>query len=182
MDFGSPRITQVVEACPEPKRRTLALGALRLSGAAWDDSRLRSRRVTASLGGGTIATRLTATFDRGVRVELGDLTIRALPVEKVLVDFLCFGYAVSGPLDLTGALAFGSADLWNTLSGTGRLGIGPVSVVGAPALALIGGGGKLGGVTRLQLGASLAAPLFAPPLAVVSVTRQHQNAPRVVAT
>src|SRR2546422_10098104 len=40
-----------------------------------------------SLGGGTIATRLTATFDRGVRVELSDLTIRALPLEKVLVDF-----------------------------------------------------------------------------------------------
>src|SRR3989449_145403 len=87
MDFGSPRITQVVEACPEPKRRTLALGALRLSGAAWDDLRFRSRPVTASLEGGTIATRLTATFDRGVRVELGDLTIRALPLEKVLVDF-----------------------------------------------------------------------------------------------
>src|SRR2546430_16786381 len=164
MDFGSPRITQVVEACPEPKRRTLALGALRLSGAAWDDSRLRSRPVTASLGGGTIATRLTATFDRGVRVELGDLTIRALPVEKVLVDFLCFGYAVSGPLDLTGALAFGSADLWNTLSGTGQLRIGPGHVVGAQALALIGGGPGGGGAGPAPPRRGVRPRALPPPL------------------
>ena len=182
MDFGSPRITQVVEACPEPKRRTLALGALRLSGAAWDDSRFRSRPVTASLGGGTIATRLTATFDRGVRVELSDLTIRALPLEKVLVDFLCFGYAVSGPLDLTGALALGSADLWNTLSGTGRLRIGPGRVVGAQALALIGGVVSVGGAISSLLRADVPPSLFASPLEFDSITGTYQIARGIVTT
>lgn len=182
MDFGSPRITQVVEACPEPKRRTLALGGFRLDGAAWEDSRLRSRPVTASVGRGTISARLTATLDRGVRVELGELTVRALPLEKVLVDFLCFGYAVSGPLDLTGALAFGSADLWNTLSGTGKLRIGPGRVVGPQALALIGGVVRVGGAISSLLRVDVPTSLFASPLEFDSITGTYQIARGVVTT
>src|SRR5205814_2508633 len=135
-ELASPRITQTVPACPEPKGRTLAFGTLRLADLSWDAGRLGSRAVTTSVGGGTIATGLTVTLDHGARVALDNLAVKALPLETVLVDFLCLGYAVSGPLDLAGTLAFDSVRLAKTLSGAGQLRIGRGRVVGRQALRL----------------------------------------------
>ena len=152
VELASVRVTQTNQACPEPKQRTLALGPLKASGASWDGARFQSRPVTTSLGGGAISTNLTMTFDHGARVQLSDLAIKSVPAEKVLVDFLCEGYAVSGPLDLTGALSTNTSDLLNTLAGSGHLRIGPGRVVGPQALALIGV------VTRLAGAASSVLP------------------------
>ena len=69
----------------------------------WQNPRFTGKPLTAKLAGGTITTQLTATLDRGVQVQLADLGVKALPLDKVLVDFLCQGYAITGPLDLTGA-------------------------------------------------------------------------------
>src|SRR5262249_1345026 len=110
VDFASIRVTQSNQACPEPKQRTLALGALKVNGATWDGARFQSRPVTTSVGGGPISTNLTLTLDHGARVQLSDLAIKSVPAEKVLVDFLCEGYAVAGPLDLTGALSTNTSD------------------------------------------------------------------------
>jgi AsmA protein len=180
--LASPRITQTVPACPEPKRRTLALGPLRLGSASWEDGRLGSRPVTTSFAGGTISANLAATLDHGVRVRLEDVAVKALPLEKVLVDFLCLGYAVSGPLDLTGALAFGSADVWSTLSGTGQLRIGPGRVVGRQALALIGGVVRVGGAVSSLLKADVPASLFASSAEFDSITGTYAIANGVVTT
>ncbi|MBI2158099.1 MAG: AsmA family protein, partial [Candidatus Rokubacteria bacterium] len=170
--LATVRLTRRSAACPEPQQRTLALTGLTLA-PAWQDGRLTARPVTAGLGGGTIATHVTVTLARGARVdarvELKDLAIRALPVERVLVDFLCQGYAVAGPLDLTGALAFGAADPWNTLSGPGQLRIGPGRVVGAQALKLMDGVVRVGGAVSALLGADLPVALFVSPLEFDSI-------------
>ena len=137
VELASVRVTRMSPACPEPKQRTLALGLLKVGGATWDGARFQSRPVTTSVGGGPISTNLTLTLDHGARVQLSDLAIKSVPAEKVLVDFLCEGYAVSGPLDLTGALSTNTSDLLNTLGGSGQLRIGPGKVVGPQALALI---------------------------------------------
>jgi hypothetical protein len=63
----------------------------------------------------------------------------------VLVDFLCQTYAVNGPLDLDGRLAFRPADLWRSLEGQGHLRIGPGKVVGGEALDLLSGVARLVG-------------------------------------
>ena len=138
MELASLTVTETNAACPQPKRRSLTLGAVKFAGVTWDGGRFQTRPTTTSLAGGTISTNLTATLDRGVHVQLGALAIKSLPLEKVLVDFACQGYAVSGPLDLTGALSASVADPWHTLGGSGQLRIGPGRVVGPQALALIG--------------------------------------------
>jgi hypothetical protein len=161
--------TQTSPQCPEPKRRTLTVPTLKL-GLGWQDQRLTGRPVTATLGGGTVSTQLAVTLDQGVRVQLADLAIKALPLERVLVDFLCQGYAITGPLDLTGALTFAARDVMGTLSGPGRLRAGPGQVVGSQALALIGSVVRVGGAISSILSADLPARTFDSPLEFDSIT------------
>jgi hypothetical protein len=182
-DFEVSRltVTQVNPRCPEPKRRTLAIPAIRMN-AAYDDGRLTGRPLTTSIGDGTITTAVQVTLDGGVRVQMADLGIKALPLDKVLVDFLCQGYAVTGPMDLTGALSFSATDVWNTLSGPGQLRIGPGKVVGSQALALVGGVVRLGGAVSSLLGAELPRNLGSSPLEFDSIAGTYQVTNGVVTT
>jgi len=74
----------------------------------------------------------------GALLRLRDTTIRALPLAPVLVDYLCQGYAITGPLDLAADLSARPSSLLASLSGAGRLRIGPGQVVGSQALAALG--------------------------------------------
>jgi AsmA family/AsmA-like C-terminal region len=170
VEMASPSVTQTNAACPEPKQRTLSLGAFKVAGASYSNDRFQSRPVTTSIGKGTISLNLTATLDQGVRVQVGDLALKGIPVERVMVDFLCQGYAVSGPLDLTGAATFGAADIFNTLDGAGDLRIGPGKVVGPQALALIGTVVRVGGAVSSLLASDLSPNLFASPVDFDSIT------------
>ena len=174
-------VTQANAQCPEPKRRTLTIPTVKLS-AGWQDQRLTAKPLTATLGGGTVTTRLTAALDRGVHVELADLGIKALPLETVLVDYLCEGYAVSGPLDLTGALSFEARDMLNTLSGPGQFRIGSGKVVGPRALALIGGVVRVGGAVSSILTSDLPPSVFDSPLEFESITGTYTLASGVATT
>ena len=183
VEFASLRITQTQAACPEPKLRTLTLTGLKLGGASWEDRRFTSRPVTASLAGGTISTTLTVTLERGARLGLADLAIKALPLEPVLADFLCQGFAVSGPLDFTGALTVSTADPVNTLSGPGQFRIGPGRVVGARALGLLGGVVRVGGaISSLLSSEDVPTSRFAAPLEFDSITGTYQIANGVLTT
>jgi len=182
VELASLRVTRMSAACPEPKRRTLSLGALKLAAMSWDGARLQSRPTTTSLAGGTISTNVTVTLERGVHVQLGDLKIMGLPAEKVLVDFLCEGYAVAGPLDLTGALKANAGDLLNTLDGSGRLRIGPGRVVGPQALALIESLTRIAGVVSSVLAADVPRSLTSSPTDFESITGTYQIAGGVVTT
>jgi hypothetical protein len=182
VELASLRVTQTSATCPEPRRRTLSLGALKLAATSWDGERLQSRPTTTSLAGGTISTNLTATLDRGVHVQLGDLNIKGLPAEKVLVDFLCEGYAVAGPLDLTGALKANASDLWNTLDGSGRLRLGPGRVVGPQALALIESVTRIAGAVSSILAADVPRSLTTSPVDFDSITGTYQIVGGVVTT
>ena len=182
VELANPRVTRTNAACPEPTRRTLSLGPLKLAGASWDGGRFQSRPTTTSIGSGTISTNLTATLDRGLHVQLGDLAIRALPVEKVLVDFVCQGYAVAGPLDLTGALSASATDPLNTLGGSGELRLGPGKVVGPQALALIGTLTQLAGAVSSVLAADVPTALTSSPTDFDSITGTYHITNGVVTT
>src|SRR6266403_4819 len=77
-----------------------------------------------ALDGGTITGQLSLSLAPGMQVQLTDLAIKGLPLEKALVDYLCQGYAITGPMDLTGATSFSAHDVYHTLSGPGTLKIG----------------------------------------------------------
>ncbi len=174
-------VTRTVAECPEPKRRTLTLGPMKTN-VAWEEPRLTARPVTTSLGGGSITTNVTATLERGVRAELADIGVKGVPVEKVLVDYLCQGYAVTGPLDLTGNASTRTSDLLNTLNGDGQLKIGPGKIVGARALALLGNVVKLGGAVSSVVGAELPPGFTASGIEYDSITGTYTIANGMLST
>lgn len=182
VELASVKVTQANQACPEPKQRTLALGLLKLNGASWDGARFQSRPVTTSIGSGTISTNLTMTLERGAHIQLTDLAIKSVPSEKVLVDFLCEGYAVSGPLDLTGALSTSTSNLLGTLDGSGHLRIGPGKVVGPQALALVGVVTQLAGLASSVLAADVPKELKSNPVDFDSIAGNYQITNGVLST
>ena len=166
-------VTQAQPNCPEPKRRTLTIPSLKLN-ASYQEQRLGARPLTAALADGTVTTQLTVTLGRGVHVQLADLGIKTLPLEKVLVDYLCQGYAITGPLDLTGGLAFDAANMLGTLTGPGQMKIGKGKVVGSQALALIGSIVRVGSAVSALLNADVPSRSFDAPLEFDSITGTFQ--------
>lgn len=179
--LSKPTVTQVQPSCAEPRRRTLTLGDLALN-AAYRDAVLTARPVTTSIADGTVTAQLRASLESGVRVQLSDIDLKAVPLEPVLVDYLCQGYAITGPLDLTGALSFVAADMWNTLSGPGTLRAGPGKVVGPQALALASGVVRVGGAISSALDADVPAFASGSPLEFESITGTYRVTNGVLTT
>jgi uncharacterized protein involved in outer membrane biogenesis len=138
VEWRAPTLTRTSSACPEPRRRTLALATVKAR-VSWRDGRLVADTLTGGLDRGTLTTRLAGATSSPLRTELSALALERIPLERVLVDFLCDPYAVTGALDLTGSLALSAADPWRTLAGSGRLRVAAGRVVGARALDLLGG-------------------------------------------
>ena len=180
IEVTKPSVTQGQPTCPEPKRRTLTLGTLKLN-AGYRDQVLASRPLTTSLGEGTITGQLSLSLASGMRTQISDLGIKAVPLEKVLVDYLCEGYAITGPLDLAGGVTFSAQDLWHTLSGPGTLKIGHGKVVGRQALALLSGIVRVGGAVSALLSNDLPN-LGDSPLEFESITGTYQIVNGVITT
>jgi len=180
IEVTKPSVTQGQPTCPEPKRRTLTLGTLKLN-AGYRDQVLASRPLTTSLGEGTITGQLSLSLASGMRTQISDLGIKAVPLEKVLVDYLCEGYAITGPLDLAGGATFSAQDLWHTLSGPGTLKIGHGKVVGRQALALLSGIVRVGGAVSALLSNDLPN-LGDSPLEFESITGTYQIVNGVITT
>jgi len=141
-----------------------------------------SRPLTTKLGPGTVTAGLRWTLRDGALLRVSDLAIRALPLGTVLVNYLCQGYAVTGPLDLTGEASARPAALWATLSGSGHLRIGPGKVVGPEALKLLGAVMRIGGAVVSLLNVDLPASLFTSPLDFDSITGSYTIRDGVVTT
>jgi hypothetical protein len=174
LTLRSLTIARVSPQCPEPRRRTLSVPSVGLGGAAWRTGQLTAERLQADLPKGTVTTRLTVSPGRDPRVRLDDLAIKGVPVESVLVDFLCQGYAVSGPLDLAGAVAFATTRPLETLSGPGSFRIGAGKIVGKQALTLITSVLRVGGSVSSLLSADLPASVFASPVEFDSITGTYR--------
>jgi len=175
---GEIRLTRLTIArtnrqCPDPKQRTLSIPSVVLA-STWREGRFTAEPMRADLAKGTVTGRLTVDVEHGMSVRLDDLSVKALPTESVLVDFLCQGYAVSGPLDLTGALSFAVARPLETLSGPGSLRIGPGKIVGKQALGLIAGVVRLGSTVSTLLGADVPASVFTSPVDYDAITGTYQ--------
>ena len=137
VELRDATVTRTSSACPEPRSRALALATVKAS-VRWDDGQLVLQPLTTGIGQGSVTTKLVASAPPPAHVELSDLVLKGIPLDRVLVGFLCHGYAVTGPLDLTATLTFSPSDPARTLSGTGRFSIGAGKIIGARALALVG--------------------------------------------
>src|SRR5439155_588292 len=173
-------VTQTRPACPEPKKRSLALGNVKIN-AAWEAPRFTGRPVTGSVAGGSLTTNATVTLEQAIHVDLTELALKGVAIEKVLVDFLCQGYAVTGPTDDTGSLGVRLDDLWHTLNGQGQLKIGPGRVVGSQALAALGNLARVGGAVAAVLGSELPN-LGSSPVEYDSITASYTITNGVVTT
>lgn len=173
------RLSREATGCKQPGERTLTFSALTAQ-TAWRDGRLSGEPATLHLGEGVLSTSLALSFNEPLRLQLKDLDLTGIPLGPVLVDFLCADYAVSGDVDLSGALSLGAPSVAETLSGFGQLHIGPGKVVGPRALGLLGAVVRAGGAVSSLLNADLPWSLFSSPLDFESITASYQIAQGVV--
>jgi AsmA-like C-terminal region len=119
------------------------------------------------VGGGTVRGHAVLGF-RGATpsVRLTDVRLQHVAGEPVLVDFLCQPYAIAGPLDASGELAFAGTgeDLRRSARGRWQVRAGPGRLVGPAMLGLLSRVVQAG--TALYSVANLDVPsaLFASPL------------------
>jgi uncharacterized protein involved in outer membrane biogenesis len=120
----------------EPRRRQLTMSDVRIP-VALAGTRLDSAPIEAALAPGRVSARLAVDLGSARLATLTDIAVQGVELEPILVGFLCHPWAVSGPLDLTGAAAVHLADPWRSASGSGRLRIGPGKLVGGEIVKLI---------------------------------------------
>jgi len=173
IELSRLRATEHRPACPEPKTRSLALEAVRMP-LSYTPSHLTSRPFSARLGSGAVRAALNLDLAPHPFLRLSEISINAVPLAPVLVDYLCQRYAVSGPLDHTGELTARPGDPWRSLAGEGKFRIGAGQVVGPDALALLSRVARIGSSLGSALDLELPQALFATPLEFDSITASYR--------
>jgi hypothetical protein len=181
LESARPTLTRQSPGCPPPRPRRLALGPVRFP-LAYDPTQLSSRSLSATLGLGRVTLALELAWEPAPLLSLQEIRAEALPLAPILVDYLCNGYAVSGPLDLTGALSARPGNVLGTMAGQGQLRIGAGRVMGPAALALLGGVVQVAGALSSVLNVELPMSIFSSPLEFRSITASFQIADGRVST
>ena len=181
VELRNPEVIRTSPACAEPKRRTLSLSTVKAN-LSWEDGHLFVQPLSAGIAGGSISMKVAAPSAADMDTEVSDIVLKAIPLERVLVDFLCQGYALAGPLDLTGTLGLSPTDPWRTLSGNGLLRIGGGKVVGPRALALLGGLVRVGGTVSSALSLDVPTSMSASPVEFDSITGSYRLRNGIVTT
>ena len=157
MDLSQLTVTEERSGCPPPVRRQLVLDQVHVP-ILLKPASFESFPVSAKLGKGSVAFNLVAGLDASPMVTLADIKIAGVQLQPVLQDYLCQGFAVSGPLDLTGELSMRSADVLRTMNGTGQFKVGAGRVVGEGALKIVREVLAAGNVFDMALRGKLADP------------------------
>jgi hypothetical protein len=136
-----PRVSVAHQSgsCRSPARRTLVLEDLelpvRIRGAALAFQPFGFRVADGSVRGRAVLSWRST----GPELRLSEVSIQGVDVERVLVDYLCHPFAVTGRLSGSATLALAVADTdWRrTLGGQWHLDLGPGRLVGPGALTLV---------------------------------------------
>jgi AsmA protein len=136
LEFGRLTLSERRPQCGGPQPRRLEVSEV-LVPVALGPAELESRPVRAKAARGSLSFNLKASLAPVGQVRLSQIEIRGMELGPVLVDYLCQGAAVTGPLDLTGEARFGAADPLHSLDGAGKVRIGPGRVVGQDLLNLV---------------------------------------------
>jgi AsmA protein len=154
--FPAALVSRTNPEC-RPPERTLRVDDASIA-ISWADGRLVSRPVAIKVAGGETTANVALTLAGGLLVALSDISVRGLPLERVLVEFLCDAYAVTGPLDLSGSLTARAPHALESLEGGGRFTIGRGRVVGASALKLFGDVVKAADLAASAVGEEIPSP------------------------
>ena len=177
--FSGLTVSERRPSCPPPPDRQLQLGDVRVP-VAFTLARLDAAPLSARMAGGTVSARASLNLTSEV-LSAKDVSLKGVELAPLLVDYLCQPYAVTGPLEHQGDLAFTVAAPLTTAEGSGRLRIGRGKVVGEAALALLRDVVTIAGVVApLAEGRPLAAPT--KPLDFESITATYRVSHGVLAT
>ena len=145
-------------------------------------SQLDSAPLTAQAAGGRVSARLSTALTGATRpVTFKEVEVKGVELGPILVDYLCSGFAATGPLDLTGDFTLQAGEPTRTLNGAGRLRLGRGRVVGREALGLLRDIlAVAGAVGALAEGGKLGAPVR--PLDFDAVTASFRIVNGVVTT
>jgi len=120
----------------EPPHRQLSLDAGRIP-ISYSASALDAAPLELEVARGAVSVDVGVTLGPAKLIALREIKIRGVELEPILVDFLCRPSALTGPLDLTGSATLRSGDAARSLSGAGRVRVGPGKVVGRDVAALL---------------------------------------------
>jgi uncharacterized protein involved in outer membrane biogenesis len=115
--------------CGDRKAHTLAVTDVRMP-LVYAAGQLESQTVQSKVARGAVTFRLTVALGPPRIATLRDIAVKGMQLEPVLVDYLCQRNAVTGALDLTGQSSLQLPEMLPTLTGSGRLSVGPGRVVG----------------------------------------------------
>lgn len=138
-------ITESRPRCAPPTERTLGIEDVRAP-LSLSSSRAESAPARARLGGGTISLHARIAWHPTPLLRLSRIEARGVEASRILGDYLCQPYAVSGPLEFTGEATIDPRDAWRTLGGSGRFRVAPGRLTGSGTLALLAEAARLGGV------------------------------------
>jgi hypothetical protein len=167
--------------CRDTRPRTLALVDVRMP-LLYAPPQLESQLVQARVAKGTATFRLTVGPGPPRVVTLRDITVKGMQLEPVLVDYLCQRNAVTGPLDLTGQSSLQLPGMLPTMSGSGRLSVGPGRVVGPDLPSALGQALALTDLVSATLDRKAARPGPGSPLSFDSITASYTIADGVAHT
>ena len=168
--------------CPAPPERKLRLDDVRLP-IAFKLSQLESAPLTAQVAGGRLSVRLSTALTGATRpVAVKELEVRGVELAPIVVDFLCSGFAATGPLDLSGEFTLQAGEPMRTLNGAGRLRVGRGRVVGREALALLRDIAAVAGVVGAVVEPGKPGGAALRPLDFDSVTASYRVVNGVVST
>lgn len=177
--FSGLAVSERRPSCPPPPDRVLKLGDVRVP-LDFTLARLEAAPLSARVAGGTVSARASVNLTAGA-VSLKDVALKGVELGPLLVDYLCQPYAVTGPLEHQGNVAFSSSTPLTTAEGAGRLRIGRGKVVGTAALALLRDVVTVAGVVApLVEGRPITAPT--KPLDFESITATYRVSRGVIAT
>ncbi|HEV8227454.1 MAG TPA: AsmA family protein [Methylomirabilota bacterium] len=150
-------MTEERSACPPPVRRQLVLDQVHVP-VLLKPASFESFPTSTKLGKGSIGFNLVAGLVASPMITLADIKIAGVQLQPVLQGYLCHGFAVTGPLDLTGEMSMRSADVLRTMNGAGQFKIGAGRVVGEGALKIVRDVLAAGNVLDMALRGKLAGP------------------------
>lgn len=136
VDLTRLTMTEERRGCPPPVRRQLVVDQVHVP-VQLKPASFESFPLSAKLAKGSIGFNLIAGLDTSAMITLADIKIAGVQLQPVLQDYLCQGFAVTGPLDLTGEMSMRSADVLRTMNGSGQFKVGGGRVVGEGALKIV---------------------------------------------
>jgi AsmA protein len=164
----------------EPRRRQLQLSDLRIP-IAYTGARIESAPLQAKVANGSVGLRLAITLGPTPVATLKDIKVTGVELGPVLIDFLCEPGAVTGPMDLAGEASLRLGDPWRTVSGSGRLRVGPGRVTGSDVVNLVNEAAALANVASAALSPEGRREL-AVPLDFTAITATYTITGGVVKT